>query len=101
MYFTTNNTRRYINVHDERVSRYHNTKHSSIKITPVKGSIPGNKHAVYINLYGTIVHDTSPKPQSKCHGVNKVHITRNQEKFCKGYSPNCTEELFEVWATIQ
>ena len=33
-YFSANSTRKYINVLDEMVNNYNNTKHSSIKMTP-------------------------------------------------------------------
>ena len=37
-YFSANNTKKYIDVLDEIVNSYNNTKHSSIKMTPVKAS---------------------------------------------------------------
>ena len=37
-YFTANNTEKYIDVLDDFVERYNNTKHSSIKMTPVEAS---------------------------------------------------------------
>ena len=37
-YFSTNSTRKYINVLDEMVNKYNNTRHSSIKMTPVEAS---------------------------------------------------------------
>ncbi|XP_065640418.1 uncharacterized protein LOC136073016 [Hydra vulgaris] len=35
-YFSANSTRKYIDVLDEMVNKYNNTKHSSIKMTPVE-----------------------------------------------------------------
>jgi len=37
-YFTANNTNKYIDVLDDFVERYNNTRHSSIKMTPVEAS---------------------------------------------------------------
>ncbi|XP_065659034.1 uncharacterized protein LOC136083559 [Hydra vulgaris] len=37
-YFSANSTRKYINVLDEIVNKYNNTKHSSIKKTPVEAN---------------------------------------------------------------
>jgi hypothetical protein len=34
-YFTVNNTLRYVDVLNDMVSQYNNTKHSSIKMTPI------------------------------------------------------------------
>jgi hypothetical protein len=64
-YFTANNTRRYVDVLNDMVSQYNNTKHSAIKMTPVNASNPENLYRTYMNLYGDIVHDNSPKPKPK------------------------------------
>ena len=37
-YFTANNTNKYIDVLDDFVERYNNTRYSSIKMTPVEAS---------------------------------------------------------------
>jgi hypothetical protein len=51
-YFTANNTRRYVDVLDDMVTQYNNTKHSAIKMTPVQASNPENLYRTYMNLYG-------------------------------------------------
>jgi uncharacterized protein YybS (DUF2232 family) len=43
-YFTANNTLRYVDVLDDMVTQYNNTKHSSIKMTPVQASNPENHY---------------------------------------------------------
>ena len=50
-YFTANNTNKYIDVLDDFVERYNNTRHSSIKMTPVEASKRQNEVRVYRNLY--------------------------------------------------
>ena len=50
-YFTANNTNKYIYVIDGFVERYNNTRHSSIKMTPVEASKKENEVRVYRNLY--------------------------------------------------
>jgi len=50
-YFTANNTNIYIDVLDDFVERYNNTRHSSIKMTPVESSKKNNEVTVYRNLY--------------------------------------------------
>jgi len=50
-YFTANYTNKYIDVIDDFVERYNNTRHSSIKITPVEASKKENEVRVYRNLY--------------------------------------------------
>ena len=50
-YFSANNTRKYIGVLGEMVRQYNNTKHSSIKMTPVEASEKKNENKVWLNLY--------------------------------------------------
>jgi len=50
-YFTENNTQRYIDITDSFTQKYNNTRHSSIKMTPVEASKKENELPVYINLY--------------------------------------------------
>ena len=45
-----NNNTQYLNILPKILSQYNNTKHSSIKMTPVEAS--KKKSAVYFNLYG-------------------------------------------------
>jgi hypothetical protein len=49
-HYTANNTCQYIDGQNDMVSRYINTKHSSVKKTPVLGSKPESKCKVYMNL---------------------------------------------------
>jgi len=42
-YFTANNTNKYVNVLDDFVESYNNTRHSSIKMTPVEASKKENE----------------------------------------------------------
>jgi hypothetical protein len=49
-----NNTFRYIDVIQEMVDLYNNTKHRSIKMTPVEASNPENESQVYLNLYDDV-----------------------------------------------
>ena len=92
-YFSVNSTRKYINVLDEMVNNYNNTKHSSIKITPVDASDKKNKNRVWMNLNGKA--RTNPvKP--KFSVGDKVRITKKKAVFEKGYTPRWTEEVFTV-----
>ena len=51
-YFSANSTRKYINVLDEMVNKYNNTRHSSIKMTPVEASDKKDENIVWLNLNG-------------------------------------------------
>lgn len=92
-YFSANNTRIYFDVMDELVDQYNNTKHSSIKMTPVEASKKKNENAVYRNLYGDI---DSSKVNPKFSVGDKVRISKKKQLFEKGYTPRWTEEVFTI-----
>ena len=50
-YFSANNTRKYVDVHDLLMDQYNNTIHSSIKMTPKEPSRKENENKVWRNLY--------------------------------------------------
>ena len=76
------------------VKEYNNTKHSSIKITPMEANKKSNAGTVCFNLYGDMGQVTS-KPKFKVGG--KVRISKYKRNvFDKGYTPNWTEELFII-----
>ena len=95
-FFTANNTYRYIDVLQDMVTHYNNSKHSSIKMTPVQASLPENEAQVYLNLYDDVIHDTSEWPKPKFAVGDKVRITKKHTVFKKSYLPLWTEELFEI-----
>ena len=76
------------------LEQYNNTKHSSIKMTPVEASKKESESAVYFNLYGGM-EQLSSKPKFKVG--DEVRISKYKRKiFNKGYTPNWTEEVFLV-----
>ena len=90
-YFSANSTRKYINVLDEMVNKYNNTRHSSIKMTPAEASNQKNKNMVWLNLNGKA--RTNPVKPKFSIG-DKVRITKKKTVFEKGYSTMWTEEVF-------
>ena len=92
-YFSANSTRKYVNVLDEMVAKYNNTRHSSIKMTPVAASDKKNEHVVWMNLYGSkLAQDINIKFKIG----DKVRITKKKGIFEKEYTPKWTEEVFTV-----
>ena len=92
--FTIQNNTIWYNIVDKLVNDYNNTKHSSIKMTPVEASKRENQGVVYFNLYGDM-EQLSSKPKFKVG--DKVRISKYKRKvFDKGYTPNWTEEVFTV-----
>ncbi|XP_065664716.1 uncharacterized protein LOC136086349 [Hydra vulgaris] len=53
-YFSANSTKKYIDVLDEMVNKYNNTKHSIIKRTPAEASDKKNENIVWLNLNGNV-----------------------------------------------
>lgn len=92
-YFSANSTRKYIDVLGDMVDRYNNTKHSSIKMTPVEASKKVNENIVWYKLYGSIKAEPI-KP--KFSVGDRVRITKKKKTFEKGYTPRWTEEVFTV-----
>ena len=92
-YFTANSTNVYIDVLDDLVKRYNNTKHSSIGMTPVEASKDKNEKDVHENLYGDM-GDKKFKP--KYNLGDYVRIAKKKGIFEKGYTPRWTEEVFKV-----
>ena len=93
-YFSANNTKRYINILDDLINRYNNTKHRAIGYTPTVARQPSSYQYVFRNLYGKKVKDREQTPRFQVG--DKVRISKKKETFEKGYTPNWTEELFTI-----
>ena len=87
-YFTTKSTNVYIDVLPNLVKQYNNTRHSSIKMTPVK------ELKVWRNLYPEHleIHNINPKFSVG----DKVRISKKKKTFEKGYTTRWTEEIFTI-----
>jgi hypothetical protein len=99
-YFTANDTNKYYNVLDELVNVYNNTKHSSIKMTPVEASNKENESTVHENLYEVKMNDSESKKniayKPKFAVSDRVRITKKKGTFEKGYTNRWTREIFVV-----
>ena len=92
--FTALGKTKYIDILPKLVKEYNNTKHSSIKMTPVEASKKKNEGIVYFNLYGDMVKSSS---KLKFKIGDRVRISKKKRKtFDKGYTPNWTEEIFVI-----
>ena len=76
-YFTDNNTNVYIDILPDLVEDYNNTKHSSIKMTPVEASMKKNELAVWRNLYPDRLKPVKVTP--KFSVGDKVRITKKKK----------------------
>ena len=92
--FTVQGNTQYLDMLPKLVKQYNNTKHSSIKMTPIEASKKKNQGTVYFNLYGD-TKQVSSKPKFKVD--DKVRISKYKRNvFDKGYTPNWTEEIFTI-----
>ena len=92
--FTVQGNTVYLDILPKILEQYNNTKHSSIKMTPVEASKKKNGTTVYYSLYGSIKQFSS-KPKFKIG--DKVRISKYKRKVVdKGYTPNRTEEIFLI-----
>ena len=73
----------YYNVLDNVVSKYNNTKHSTIKTKPI--GVKNNKR-VYI--------DEHIEKDSRFKVDDRVRISKFKNIFAKGYTPNWSKEIF-------
>ena len=94
-YFSAKSTNNFINVLPDLVREYNNTRHSSIKMTPVKASKKENELRVWRNLYPDHleIHDIKPKFSVG----DKVRISKKKKAFEKGYTTRWTEEIFTIF----
>ena len=93
-YFTANSTNIYINQLSDLVREYNNTRHSSIKMTPVQASKKENELGVWRNLYPEHLEIRDIKP--KFFIGDKVRISKKKKTFEKGYTTRWTEEIFTI-----
>ena len=92
-YFTDNNTNVYIDILPDLVKNY-NTKHSSIKMTPVEASKPKNELTVWRNLYPDRLEAARINPKFSIG--DKVRLSKKKALFEKGYTTRWTGEIFTV-----
>ena len=84
--FTIQGNTQYLDMLSNLVKEYNNTKHSSIKMTPVEASNEKNEGVFYFNLYGGM-ETSKQKPKFKIG--DKVRISKYKRNvFDKGYTPN-------------
>ena len=93
-YFTNNNTSVYIDILPDLVKNYNNTRHSSIKMTPVEASKKKNELTVWRNLYPEHLEIRYIKPNFSIG--DKVRISKKKKTFEKGYTTRWTEEIFTI-----
>jgi hypothetical protein len=93
-YFTSANTRQYLDILDKIINTYNNSYHRSIRTTPSKVNSK-NEPKIFSALYDpkTIEDDMI---NFKFKIGDTVRLSKIKNIFSKGYTPNWTDELFIV-----
>ena len=91
-YFYSKGTYRWVDVLDDIVANYNNTKHRTILMKP-KDVNEGNEGEVWTTLYGHVYGDLK-LPKFKVGDT--VRVSKYKSIFTKGYEANFTEEIFIV-----
>ena len=76
----------YYDVLDDVVNKYNNGKHSTIKMKPI--DVKDNNEIVYIDEYN--------EKDSRFKVGDRVRISKFENIFAKGYTPNLSTEVFIV-----
>ena len=93
-YFTAKKTMRYIDVLQDLVDAYNQSKHRSIQKKPINVT-QENEREVWHTLYGE--REEKKKPVSyKFEIGDQVRISKMKRTFEKGYLPNFSKEIFTV-----
>ena len=85
-YMTSISKNVYIDKLDDIVDEYNNTYHTTIKMKPI-----GVQDNAYINTNKEI---NNKDPKFKVG--DRVRISKYKYIFAKGYTPNCSEEVFAI-----
>jgi transposase InsO family protein len=98
-FFTANGTKRYIDDLQKIVASYNSTKHSSTKYRPVDVNA-SNEKDVFKNLYkgesslrSLIIKRLK---EGKLKTGETVRLSKHADKFKRGFTPNWTEEVFNI-----
>ena len=91
--FTAENTRNWIDMLDELLSKYNNSYHSTIRMRPVDASKKENESVVWENLFKDDEHH---KKSSKFKIGETVRISRIKGIFEHGFLPNWSEQIYKI-----
>lgn len=94
-YFTSNNTRRWVDILPTLIDAYNAKKHSKLRMSPEDASLEKNKAKVFL-VNNPISDDKGPKRVPKFEIGDIVRISRKKGTFEKGFHPNFSQEMFEV-----
>lgn len=90
--FSFNGNHKYIDILDDVVEKYNNTKHRTIKMKPIDVDYSNEKH-----LLDTVYNYKYNNKEKQRFFVNDhVRISKYKALFTKGYLSNWTYEIFQI-----
>ena len=94
-YFTANHSHRYVDDLQALIDKYNNTKHRSIKMTPVEARLPINRDKVFRNLYYKKL-ETLGEQQPKFKVGDNVRLAVQKDQFEKSYIINWSDKVYKI-----
>ena len=98
-YFTARGSHRYVDILQDLINNYNNSKHSSIKMRPIDVN-ESNEHIVRRNLFPPVVKEKKHMKANFKIG-DTVRVTRKKTVFQKGYEQTHSYEIFTVSKILQ
>ena len=96
-YFTATSNQRYIDVLQNMVDSYNDTKHSTTRLAPSEINVM-NAESIWRKVYN---YRSEKKKKPKFKVGDQVRINKAKKTFEKGYKPNWTREVFKVSAVYK
>lgn len=91
--FSLQGNYKWLNILNEIVLKYNNTKHRTILLKPIE--VNKNNEKQILN-YAYTFPKTLDANKSKFKKDDFVRISKNREAFQKGYTPNWSNEIFQI-----
>ncbi len=98
-YFTHSRTYKYMDVLEQIVDSYNNSRHSSIKMAPATVNIDNAPYA-WRNIQNRYKSEKSRKETFKYKVGDYVRISRAKGIFEKGYETNWSKEIFQITKAV-
>jgi len=100
LYFDETNSREWVDILPKIVDKYNNTKHSTIKMTPVEAIKPENEVPVFNNINKKPKQNKSKKTALFKVG-DQVRVSKVKQTFEKGYKANFSYEVYTITEVLQ
>ena len=91
--FTAENTRNWIDMLNELLSKYNNSYHNTIRMRPIDASKKENESEVWKNLFRDEEH---ARKSNKFRNGDTVRISRIKGIFEHGFLPNWSEQIYKI-----